>query len=215
MKTYWIIPVLFLMLMTVNTPIVGFLNTPQVRAGETGSADTVSQKAMFAGGCFWCMEPPFEKMDGVISVTSGYAGGKTADPTYKNYMAGGHLEVVQVVYDPRRVSYEQLLNVYWRQVDPTDPGGQFVDRGHGYTTAVFYYDDEQRRLAEQSKSDMEQSGIFDKPIVTPITPAVTFYRAEEYHQDYYKKNPIRYRFYRAGSGRDTYLKKVWQKAAEN
>ena len=122
---------------------------------ETGG-DTTTQRAMFAGGCFWCMEKPFELMDGVISVTSGYAGGTTENPTYENYIAGGHIEVVEIIYDPGRVTYEDLLDVYWRQVDPTDAGGQFVDRGHGYITGVYYYDDEQRRLAEQAKTEMDQ-----------------------------------------------------------
>ena len=155
------------------------------------------------------MEKPFEQMDGVLSVTSGYAGGTTTNPNYENYAAGGHIEVVQIVYDPQKVSFKELLDVYWRQVDPTDPGGQFVDRGHAYTTAIYYFDEEQRTLAEQSKKELAASGTFDKPIVTPIVPAATFYPAEEYHQDYYKENPVRYRFYRAGSGRDSFLDKVW------
>lgn len=155
------------------------------------------------------MEKPFEELDGVHAVTSGYAGGSTPNPTYENYMAGGHIEVIEILYDPEKVTYEQLLKVYWQQVDPTDAGGQFVDRGRAYSTAIFYYDDQQRRLAETSKEDLGKSMVFDKPIVTPITPAVTFFAAEDYHQDYYKKNTIRYKFYRSGSGRDTFLKKVW------
>ncbi|MHB8810791.1 MAG: peptide-methionine (R)-S-oxide reductase MsrB [Desulfobulbaceae bacterium] len=170
---------------------------------------TTQQKALFAGGCFWCMEKPFEQMDGVLSVTSGYAGGTTTNPNYENYAAGGHIEVVQIVYDPQKVSFKELLDVYWHQVDPTDAGGQFVDRGHAYTTAIFYFDEDQRTLAEQSKKELAASNTFDKPIVTPIIPAATFYPAEDYHQDYYKENPIRYRFYRAGSGRDAFLDKVW------
>ncbi len=168
------------------------------------------QRALFAGGCFWCMEPPFEKLDGVLSVRSGYAGGTTTDPTYENYAAGGHIEVVEVVYDANRVSYQQLLDTFWRQVDPTDDGGQFVDRGHSYTTAIFYGNDEQRDLAEQSKKALAASGIFHKPLVTPILPAVPFYPAEDYHQDYYKNNPIRYKFYRSGSGRDAFLQQTWR-----
>lgn len=166
-------------------------------------------KALFAGGCFWCMEKPFEQLEGVLEVTSGYAGGTTENPTYEDYSAGGHIEVVEIIYDPAKVSYKELLDTYWRQVDPTDPGGQFVDRGHAYSTAVFYYDEEQKQLAEESKAALEKRGIFDKPVVTPILPAVKFYPAEEYHQDYYKKNPIRYRFYRTGSGRDTFLDNIW------
>lgn len=167
-------------------------------------------KAMFAGGCFWCMEKPFEEMDGVVSVVSGYSGGTSENPTYKNYSKGGHIEVVQITYQAEVVNYAQLLDVFWRQIDPTDDGGQFVDRGHGYTTAIFVYDDKQQALAEESKKNLDQSGLFDKPIVTPIRPAATFWKAEEYHQDYYKKNPLRYGFYRSGSGRDDFLKKHWQ-----
>jgi len=168
------------------------------------------QKATFAGGCFWCMEKPFEVLPGVASVTSGYAGGTNKNPTYRNYAAYGHIEVVEIVYDPAKVGYEKLLEVYWRQVDPTDPGGQFVDRGKEYATAIFYHDKEQLLLAEQSKADLEKSGIFDKPLVTPILPAEQFYAAEEYHQDYYKENPIRYKFYRSRSGRDHFLDKTWE-----
>ncbi len=169
------------------------------------------EKATFAGGCFWCMEKPFEKLEGVISVTSGYSGGTSQDPTYKNYGAGGHLEVVEIIYDPTRVTYEQLLDVFWRQIDPTDDRGQFVDRGHSYTSAVFYHDDKQKAQAERSKRKLAESNVFDKPLVTPVLPATKFYPAEEYHQDYYKKNPLRYKFYRRGSGRDRFLDKVWEK----
>lgn len=174
-------------------------------------ADGVLEKALFAGGCFWCMEKPFEQLDGVLSVISGYAGGTTTNPTYKTYERGGHIEVVEITFDPTRQSYEDLLDVYWRQIDPTDSGGQFVDRGHAYTTAIFYFSDMQKTAAEQSKKLLAQSGIFKKPIVTPILPAATFYPAEKYHQDYYRKNPIRYKYYRNGSGRDAFLKSVWKK----
>ena len=177
---------------------------------EGQGEDQVRQHALFAGGCFWCMESPFEKLEGVISVESGYAGGTTAYPSYENHAAGGHLEVVEVVYDAKRVSYQQLLDIYWRQIDPTDSGGQFVDRGHSYTTAIFYFTEEQRVLAEQSKKTLEESGLFQKPLATSILPASPFYRAEEYHQDYYKTNPLRYASYRAGSGRDTFLQKSWK-----
>jgi peptide methionine sulfoxide reductase msrA/msrB len=171
-------------------------------------------KAMFAGGCFWCMEKPFERLDGVVEVVSGYAGGTTKNPTYENYSEGGHIEVVEITFDPRKVNYQQLLDVFWRQVDPTDGGGQFVDRGHAYSTAIFYNSDEQRRLAEASKAELDASGIFKRPIVTPILPYATFYPAEEYHQDYYKKNPIRYGYYRSRSGRDNFLESVdWSKNA--
>ena len=168
-----------------------------------------TRRAVFAGGCFWCMEKPFEELDGVVSVTSGYTGGETEDPTYQDYGGGGHLEAVEIVYDPARNSYRELLEVFWRQIDPTDPAGQFADRGRPYSTAIFYLDEEQKRLAERSKADLEATHIFDKPVVTPIIPAGRFYRAEEHHQDYYKKNPIRYRYYRSRSGRDEFLDSVW------
>ena len=161
------------------------------------------------------MEKPFEGTAGVISVTSGYTGGHTENPTYGNYAAGGHIEAVEILFDPARISYRQLLKVYWHQIDPTDPGGQFVDRGHAYTTAIFYHNEAQRKAAEESKKELAASGVFDKPLVTPIEPAVTFYPAEDYHQDYYKKNPIRYHFYRFNSGRDQFLDKVWGKDREN
>ena len=210
MKTLWLIPVVLLAFVAAGTFISGKFDTKQAMSMETSGSEMTTKKAMFAGGCFWCMEKPFEILDGVISVTSGYAGGTTENPTYKNYLSGGHVEVVEIVFDPSRVTYKELLDVFWRQVDPTDPGGQFVDRGHGYITGIYYLDDEQRRLAEESKKEMDESGIFDKSIVTPIIPAVPFYAAEEYHQDYYKKNPLRYRYYRSGSGRDKFLKKVWK-----
>ena len=170
---------------------------------------SASEKAIFAGGCFWCMEKPFEQLAGVISVTSGYANGRTTNPTYHNYAAGGHLEAVEIVYNPAQISYAQLLDLFWRQINPTDAGGQFVDRGHPYTSAVLYLNDHQRRLAEASKQALTASKRFDKPIVTPILPAKSFYAAEAYHQDYYKKNPLRYWYYRNGSGRDQFLDKVW------
>jgi len=179
------------------------------KAAVTGSSRTA--KATFAGGCFWCMEKPFETVDGVLSVTSGYTGGKTENPTYGNYGAGGHIEAVEIAYDPQKVSYQQLLDIFWRQIDPTDAGGQFVDRGQAYTTAIFYHDDEQKKAAEISRENLEKANIFDKPIVTPIIPATVFYAAEDYHQDYYKKNPLRYKFYRYGSGRDQFLEKTWDK----
>ncbi len=168
--------------------------------------------AVFAGGCFWCTESDFEKVDGVIETISGYTGGHVANPTYKQVSAGGtgHIEAVKVLYDEDRISYEQLLEVFWRHVDPTDGGGQFVDRGSQYVSAVFYKDDRQRQLAEASKARLAASGQFDKPIVTRILPLGEFYEAEQYHQNYYKKNPIRYKWYRSGSGRDQFLEKAWQ-----
>jgi peptide methionine sulfoxide reductase msrA/msrB len=183
-------------------------------SGETKTMNetkTATERAIFAGGCFWCMEKPFEKLDGVLSVISGYSGGTAENPSYETYHDTGHIEVVEIVYDPARVSYEALLKVFWKQINPTDPGGQFADRGHGYTTGIFYTTEEQKRLAEESKAALEKRGVFDKPIVTPVEPAQPFYAAEDYHQDYYNKNPLRYGFYRSGSGRDAYLDQVWGK----
>ncbi|MGH8497051.1 MAG: peptide-methionine (S)-S-oxide reductase MsrA [Gammaproteobacteria bacterium] len=167
--------------------------------------------AIFAGGCFWCMEPPFDELDGVASTISGFAGGEKADPTYDEVSAGGtgHLESVRVEFDPEKVSYEKLLDVFWRNVDPLDDGGQFCDRGASYRTAIFYATAEQKRLAEQSKAALEASGRFDEPIVTQILPASEFWPAEDYHQDYYKENPVRYKYYRWRCGRDDRLEELW------
>jgi peptide methionine sulfoxide reductase msrA/msrB len=198
----------------VSRAVTAFLVIMAVISMNTyAKAETKLEKATFAGGCFWCMEHPFEKMEGVKEVISGYTGGHKENPTYKEVSSNstGHAEAVEVVYDPTVVTYEQLLDVFWRQIDPTDPGGQFVDRGSSYRTAIFFHNKEQERLAEKSKQELAKSGRFDKPIVTEITPAGPFYRAEEYHQDYYKKSSLRYKIYRFGSGRDRYLKKVWGK----
>jgi len=170
-----------------------------------------TQTAVFAGGCFWCTESDFEKVDGVVEVISGYSGGRTANPTYEQVSAGGtgHVEAVKVVYDPDKLTYAQLLEVFWRHVDPTDGGGQFVDRGSQYRSVIFYANDQERKLAEASKQRLAASGRFGKPIATEILPLGGFYPAEEYHQDYYKKDPIRYHDYRSGSGRDQFLEKAW------
>jgi peptide methionine sulfoxide reductase msrA/msrB len=170
------------------------------------------ETATFAGGCFWCMESPFEKLKGVKEVIAGYTGGHKENPTYEEVSSGitGHLEAIQVIYDPSQVSYSKLLDVFWMQVDPTDPGGQFVDRGEQYTTAIFYHSDKQKVEAEASKARLQESGRYTASVVTPIKKASQFYRAEDYHQDYYKKNPIRYKFYRFNSGRDRYLKNIWE-----
>jgi len=167
--------------------------------------------ATFAGGCFWCMEPPFEKLDGVVRVVSGYTGGADPAPTYEAVSAGGtgHAEAVEVRYDPARIDYATLLDVFWRSIDPTDAGGQFADRGTQYRTAIFVHDDEQRRIAEASRRDLAENGPFDRPIVTEIVPAGRFTPAEEYHQDYYLKNPEHYHRYRVGSGREGFLRSVW------
>ena len=165
--------------------------------------------ATFAGGCFWCVESDFEKVIGVVEAVSGYAGGKGDNPTYDDYARKGHVEVVQITFDPALVTYKQLLDYFWRHMDPTDPGGQFVDRGPQYRGVIFYHDEEQKRLAEESKKELEKSGRFQKPIVTEILPLTKFYRAEDYHQDYYKTHTTKYKYYRWNSGRDQFLKKVW------
>jgi peptide-methionine (S)-S-oxide reductase len=171
------------------------------------------EKATFAGGCFWCMEPPFYRIEGVISTTPGYTGGTEKNPTYEQVSAGktGHLEAIEVTYDPARVSYAQLLDVFWKNIDPTQNNGQFVDIGAQYRTAIFYHTEEQRRLALESRNHLQESRKFGKPIVTEIRPATEFYKAEDYHQDYYIKNPIRYKYYRWGSGRDQFLEETWGK----
>ena len=167
--------------------------------------------ATLAGGCFWCTEADFEKVPGVVKAVSGYTGGTQVNPTYEEVSAGttGHVEAIQVYYDPSKVTYEDLLEHFWKHVDPTDPGGQFVDRGSQYRSVIFYHDEEQKRLAEKSKEALSKSGQFDKSIVTEIIKFTNFYEAEAYHQDYYKKNPVRYTFYRYNSGRDPFLKKAW------
>lgn len=174
------------------------------------------ERATFAGGCFWCMEPPFEKLEGVIEVISGYTGGYKENPTYEEVSSDstGHFEAVQIVYDPDKITFQELLDVFWRQIDPTDAGGSFADRGKQYRSAIFYHNDEQRRLAEISREKLEKANIFDRPIVTEILKFKVLYKAEEYHQDYYKKNSLRYKFYRLGSGRDQFLKKVWGEKME-
>ena len=170
------------------------------------------QKAIFAGWCFWCTESAFKKIPGVIDVVSGYTGGKEADPTYAEVSSGqtGHVEAVEVTYDPVQASYERLLEVFWQDIDPTDPGGQFADRGSQYKTAIFYFNEEQQRIAEESKAKVENSGLFDKPVATKILPAKPFYRAEEYHQDYSDKAPEHYQSYRVGSGREEFIQKKWK-----
>jgi peptide-methionine (S)-S-oxide reductase len=167
--------------------------------------------ATFAGGCFWCMEPPYDKLPGVTATISGYTGGRTANPTYEEVSAGttGHTEAVQVIYDPKKVSYEKLLEVFWVNIDPTVKDRQFCDTGTQYRTGIFYHDEAQRKAAEASRAALERARPFKEPIVTPIEMAGAFYRAEEYHQDYYRKNPVRYDFYRKGCGRDARLKQLW------
>ena len=181
---------------------VAFFASPAVAKEET---------AVFGGGCFWCMEPPFEQLDGVIDVAAGYTGGTEADADYKKVSAGvtDHYEAVMVRYNPDRISYRELVETFWRQIDPTDDGGQFADRGSHYKTAIFYNSDEQRQAAEQSKRELDESNIFERPVVTAILPAEPFYRAEEYHQDYYLKNVAHYSAYKKGSGRQPFIERVW------
>lgn len=184
-------------------------------AGSTPGPVTASpgklEKATFAGGCFWCMEHPFDQLPGVISVTSGYSGGQKKNPTYEEVSAGwtGHAESVQVAYDPSKIRYEKLLEVYWHNIDPTVKDRQFCDSGHQYRSVIFYHTDEQRRLAIQSKAALEKNKPFRGAIQTEIVAAGEFYPAEEYHQHYYKKNPIRYKFYRTSCGRDSRLRELW------
>jgi len=169
------------------------------------------EKATFAGGCFWCMVTPFEELDGIYGIVSGYTGGHVEHPTYEQVKTGttGHYEAVQITFDPDVFPYEKLLELYWCQIDPTDDGGQFHDRGPQYRTAIFYHNERQKTLAEQSKKQLEESGRFSKPIVTEILPATTFYPAEDYHQNYHKKNPKHYKEDRAASGRDEFIAKHW------
>lgn len=171
--------------------------------------------ATFAGGCFWCMVKPFDQWPGVIKVVSGYTGGDLPNPTYEQVCTDrtGHYEAVQITYDPSIITYQEILTVFWQSIDPTDPGGQFGDRGSSYQTAIFYHHEEQKTLAEQSKKELEATGPFKgRPIVTPILPAKPFYPAETYHQDYYKKNPTHYQRYHIGSGRAGFLERHWKKA---
>jgi len=175
------------------------------------------ERAIVAGGCFWCMEPPFEKLVGVLEVISGYTGGQERNPTYRQVSAGitGHTEAVEIRFDPQRISYKEILSVFWRVMDPTDADGQFVDRGKQYRPGIYPLNDQQMTQALESKRELEALDRFSKPIVVEIVPVTEFYPAEEYHQDYYKKNPIRYKYYRYGSGRDRYLDDVWGEGREH
>lgn len=181
---------------------------------EPTTQDTHHELATFAGGCFWCMVKPFDQWPGVLKVVSGYTGGDLPNPTYEQVCSDqtGHYEAVQITFDPALIPYQEILTVFWQSIDPTDPGGQFGDRGSSYQTAIFYHNEEQKALAEQSKKELEVSGPFGgRPIVTPILPAKPFYAAENYHQDYYKKNPNHYQRYNIGSGRAGFLARHWQK----
>lgn len=202
---------IFTMLLLAMLAILGL---PNAADATPAKSDATLAKATFAGGCFWCMEPPYDKLDGVVSTTSGYIGGHTKNPTYEAVSAGGtgHAEAVEITYDPARIGYAKLLEVFWRNIDPTVRNRQFCDIGDPYRSAIFYHDAEQRRLAEQSKAALEKSRPFPQPIVTEIVPAGVFTPAEAYHQDYYLKNPVRYKFYRYRCGRDQRLEELWGKA---
>jgi len=193
-----------------NLAFVFLLCLLTTSTGHSGDGKTL-ETATFAGGCFWCMEPPFEKLDGVVSVTSGYTGGKEKNPTYEEVSSGStrHAESIEVQYDPEKISYQQLLDVFWHNIDPTTPNRQFCDRGSQYRSAIFYHNGKEKQLAEESKRRIESMPTFKGRVYTEITGASTFYPAEEYHQDYYKKNPIKYKTYRSGCGRDARLKELW------
>jgi len=214
------IPMMFLSFaVAALIAIHGCNESNQLTKGVASEMNQVTgdlKKATFAGGCFWCTEADFEKLPGVVKVVSGYTGGQKENPTYAEVCSGttGHVEAVQVAYDPSKISYQELLDAFWRQIDPTDGGGQFVDRGSQYRSAIFYHDDEQKRLAEKSKEAMGKSGKFKKPMVTEVRPLTNFFEAEPYHQDYHKNQSLRYGMYRHGSGRDQFLEGVWGKDLE-
>jgi peptide-methionine (S)-S-oxide reductase len=196
--------------LTVTVLLIGGWN---ISSTSHAAADATLAKAYFAGGCFWCMEEAFEKVGGVLSATSGYMGGKVANPTYEEVSAGrtGHAESIEVVYDPSKVSYQKLLDAFWHNVDPVTPNAQFCDHGSQYRSAIFFHTDDEKRASDASKQAIEQSKRLTEPIVTQIVPATQFYSAEEYHQDYYKKNPIRYKFYKYNCGRAQRLEELWGK----
>ncbi len=200
-----------LFIFTLASCATSGINSAEDNMDESAKQEEGMETAIFAGGCFWCMEPPFEKLDGVESVVSGYTGGMKENPTYEQVSSGAtkHAEAVQVTYDPEKVSYRELLNAYWRSIDPTDGGGQFADRGSQYRPAIFYRNEEQKRAAELSKEALERSGKFAEPIAVAIEPASEFYPAETYHQDYYKKNEAHYKRYRKGSGREGFIERTW------
>ncbi|KGP70970.1 peptide-methionine (R)-S-oxide reductase MsrB [Pontibacillus yanchengensis] len=213
-RTYWILGIVGIIAAFLIIPEAYPYVTKRSHDTEAVNAEKITENeaiATFAGGCFWCMEPPFEKVKGVKEVISGYTDGSMKNPSYKEVSSGSteHVEAVMVKYDPQVISYEQLLDIFWRQIDPTDDQGQFVDRGQQYTTGIFYHNEKQKELAEQSKEELNESNRFEETIVTPIKEASTFYKAEQYHQDYYKKNTTRYNIYRDNSGRDDFLEKYW------
>jgi peptide-methionine (S)-S-oxide reductase len=197
-------------LLVVSALHLGLQTDARAETSSNGLA-----KATFAGGCFWCMEPPFDELPGVVSTVAGYTGGQKVKPTYEQVSAGGtgHAEAVEITYDPKKVSYRKLLDVFWHNIDPTTPDRQFCDVGHQYRTAIFFHNAEQEREARKSLAELKETKPFKAPIVTEIVPASTFYPAEDYHQDYYRKNPVRYRFYRYNCGRDRRLHELWGAAS--
>jgi len=211
-KGLWLCFMLLLSLILCGN--IGCAQREEREAGNMEETNANIRIATFAGGCFWCVEADFEKTPGVTKAVSGYTGGTGANPTYRDYHLSGHIEAVQVYYDSRVITYGQLLDVFWRHIDPTDPGGQFADRGPHYRSVIFYQTDEEKRIAEQSREALAQSGRFSRPIATEILKLGRFYKAEEYHQDYYRENSLRYKFYRHGSGRDRFLEKTWGAQAE-
>jgi peptide-methionine (S)-S-oxide reductase len=202
-----------LMIVFLSVGLIMLISVASEQGGAGAAPDAGLEKATFAGGCFWCMEPAFDKLPGIRSVISGYTGGQKLNPTYEEVSAGatGHAESIEISYDPAVISYSKLLDVFWRNVDPTVKDRQFCDSGSQYRSAIFYHGEDQKRLAEASKKALEQSKRFPGPIYTEIVAATTFYPAEEYHQKYYQKNPIRYKYYRYGCGRDQRLKELWGK----
>ena len=204
MKKLFLMNILFLLLN-------GCSKGESTEMNEMKTYSNKTETAVFAGGCFWCIEAPFESIDGVISVISGYSGGPEKDPSYRQVSSGstGHVEAVQVEYDPAVISYSEVLDIYWKQFDPTDMGGSFHDRGPQYESVIFYKNELQKKIAEESKESLNKSGIFKKPIVTPVKKFTSFYPAEEYHQDYYKKNPEHYKSYKKGSGRQDFILGLW------
>jgi peptide methionine sulfoxide reductase msrA/msrB len=210
---------LFFLIVMVLITLSGCQKSDIVQQGvknDMTKEDGMIKKATFAGGCFWCTEADFEKLPGVVKVISGYTGGNKENPTYEEVSSGttGHIEAIQVYYDPSKITYEKLLDFFWKHIDPTDKGGQFVDRGPQYRSAIFYHDEEQKRLAEKSREALDKSGRFNKPVVTEMIQFAKFYEAEDYHQDYYKKHPFKYGYYRNGSGRDQFLRKEWGEELE-
>lgn len=200
--------------LTINAPQAANPETTQSTSSNTdNSQNSVGNVAIFAGGCFWCVESDFDSVPGVVSTVSGYIGGDSVNPTYKTHSKDRHREAVRITFDPAATTYEKLLEVFWRSVDPTDDGGQFCDRGHSYTTAIYTLDKNQFELATASKATLNDNAGLDKPVITDIAESAEFYPAEDYHQDYYQKNPVRYKLYRKACGRDNAVRNVWGEQA--